>query len=100
MFVTIQLNLLRNLRSADGYFVVILYKNNKIKYIKVHRLIATSFIDNPSNKPFVDHIDNNRLNNNKNNLRWCTQRQNCMNSSFRNDNFSGERCVVAQKNKS
>ena len=83
--------------SADGYFVVILYKNNKIKYIKVHRLIATAFIDNPSNKPFVDHIDNNRLNNNINNLRWCTQRENCMNSSFRNDNSSGVKGVSWHK---
>lgn len=29
-----------------------------------------------------DHIDDNRLNNNISNLRWCTLRENCMNSSI------------------
>ena len=65
--------------------------------MRIHRLIATAFIDNPSNKPFVDHIDNNGLNNNINNLRWCTQRENCMNSSFRNDNSSGMKGVSWHK---
>jgi hypothetical protein len=83
--------------ARDGYYVINLYENNKIKYMKVHRLVATVFIANPDNKPFVDHIDNNRLNNNINNLRWCTQRENCMNSSIRNDNSSGVKGVSWHK---
>jgi hypothetical protein len=42
----------------------------------VHRLVAIAFIPNPNNKPFIDHIDCDRSNNNVNNLRWVTSREN------------------------
>jgi hypothetical protein len=43
----------------------------------VHRLVALAFIPNPDNLPFVNHKDENSLNNNVNNLEWCTQQYNC-----------------------
>lgn len=42
----------------------------------LHKLIAEAFIPNPYNKPHVDHIDTNTLNNNIENLRWCTTKEN------------------------
>lgn len=45
----------------------------------VHRLVATTFIDNPLNLPVVDHIDRNKTNNHVSNLRWSTQRSNLAN---------------------
>jgi hypothetical protein len=36
----------------------------------MHRLVAETFIPNPYNKPFVSHINNDKLNNNVTNLRW------------------------------
>ena len=33
-------------------------------------LVVNAFIPNPNNKPFIDHIDSNKSNNNVNNLRW------------------------------
>lgn len=53
--------------------------NYKSKSLKVHRLVAETFIPNPKNKPQVDHIDCNKYNNNKNNLRWVTGSENCKN---------------------
>lgn len=63
--------------NAMGYPFVILYKaNSKPKHIKVHRLVAESFIDNPNKLPQVNHIDERKDNNCVTNLEWCTASQN------------------------
>lgn len=45
----------------------------------VHKLVAEAFIPNPLNKPEVDHIDTNKMNNNISNLIWVTHKENCNN---------------------
>lgn len=55
--------------NSRGYLIVRLADN---KTYSVHRLIAEAFISNPENKPTVDHIDRNKLNNFVSNLRWAT----------------------------
>ena len=61
------------------YLMVQLYKNGQNKRITVHRLVAITYIPNPNNLPEIDHIDTDRQNNNVNNLRWCTRKENCNN---------------------
>lgn len=57
-----------------GYCVVKL--GRKSPTMTIHRLVAQSFIPNPENKPCVNHIDGNKLNNNVDNIEWCTYREN------------------------
>ena len=58
------------------YFKVTLCKNNEIKAKYIHRLVAITFLPNPENKPQVNHIDGNKLNNNVDNLEWVTESEN------------------------
>lgn len=63
--------------DQQGYQRVGLYIGNyKSKTIKVHRLVAETFIENPENKKDVNHIDGNKSNNNFYNLEWCTRSEN------------------------
>ena len=62
--------------DKGGYQRVNLYKNNIFKHCPVHRLVAKAFIPNPENKPEVNHIDGNKLNNCVDNLEWCTKSEN------------------------
>lgn len=63
----------KNVQINTGYYDVLLYKNAKSKHFKIHRLVAQAFIPNPDNLPCVNHKDENKLNNNVNNLEWCTK---------------------------
>lgn len=68
--------ILKSSFNTHGYLVHFLYENNKRKCIPLHRIIATAFIDNPDEKPQVNHIDENKLNNDLRNLEWCTAKEN------------------------
>lgn len=69
-------------RIISGYYALGLEtpksdsKNRLQKIHKIHRLLAEYFIPNPDNKPCVNHIDGNKLNNSLSNLEWATISEN------------------------
>lgn len=54
------------------YWSVQLWKNCKSKHFQIHRLVALHFIDNKNNYQYINHKDENKLNNCIDNLEWCT----------------------------
>jgi len=66
--------------TPKGYQRVALSNDEcKSKHLFVHRLVAIAYIPNPENKKEIDHIDQNKLNNNKDNLRWASRSENIQN---------------------
>ncbi len=83
--------------TRNGYKQVSLCQNGG-QYIKrIHRLVAEHFIDNPENKPQVDHIDRNKTNNMYWNLRWVTPSENKENTKVRIDSKFGEKYIGFDK---
>jgi len=80
-----------------GYHIIRTSKDGKVKKHYLHRLVANAFIENPNNKKQVDHIDNNRINNNVNNLRFCSNTENCRNKGINKTNTSGIKGVTWDK---
>jgi hypothetical protein len=62
--------------KANGYMSVELHKDLISQTYRVHRLVAAAFLLNPENKPAVNHIDGNKVNNHLGNLEWCTSKEN------------------------
>ena len=83
--------------KTDKYYYISLCKDGKQKNTKIHRLVSSYFVENPENKPYVDHIDNNKLNNLFTNLRWATRQENNRNKTIYSTNTSGYKGVVYDK---
>lgn len=60
--------------NFSGYHIVHL-RTNRESHPAVHRLVAETFLDNPENKPTVNHIDCCKTNNSVDNLEWSTHKE-------------------------
>ena len=59
-----------------GYKAICLCNDGKPKRYNVHRLVAETYIPNTDNLPAVNHIDEDKTNNNVTNLEWCSNQYN------------------------
>ena len=67
--------------KKNGYLEIDLCIGNNHKTVLIHRLVAKAFIQNPNNKPYVNHINFNRIDNRVENLEWVTAKENSQHSS-------------------
>ena len=91
--------LMKHAEDTNGYLKVTLCKNKKEKNCLVHRLVVETFLENPENKPKVNHKDEDKTNNfvflnedgsvdkEKSNLEWCWCKDN-INHGTRNERVS------------
>lgn len=68
--------ILDSYKDKDGYITIYLLTPDGRKKFYIHRLVATAFIANPDNKPYVNHIDGNKHNPVASNLEWVTPKEN------------------------
>ena len=82
MWMKLQLFTNRNNRGRPHVqYTVGLTKCGKRTTHLIHRLVAQAFIPNPENKPQINHIDGNPLNNHISNLEWVTNQENAIHAS-------------------
>lgn len=76
---------IRKANIIQGYRVFLMVKETGEKRFQMRaaRMVAMAFIPNPENKPCVDHIDTNKLNDSVTNLRWVTHSENNLNEITR-----------------
>lgn len=89
-----------------GYYQSVFKENGKKHYVRLHRLIALAFIpipekykDIPINKLQINHKDGNKLNNNIDNLEWCTNSENTQHRYNNKLYKSTYRCPIVAINK-
>lgn len=71
--------------DPNGYYRTVLIRDDgKYTTVKVHRIICQTFLDNPENKPAVNHKNFVRSDNRLENLEWCTFKENTIHS-FENE---------------
>ena len=85
--------------QSNGYCYINLCVNNKNKNVRIHKLVAETFIPNPNHLPCVNHKDGNKQNNKVDNLEWCTNRYNTIhawNNGLMENTRNASSCVVQQ----
>jgi hypothetical protein len=75
-------HILMSPQTDNGYQTIKLTSSltGKSKRFKIHQLVAMTYLNNPNNLPIINHIDENRSNNDVNNLEWCDQLHNVRHS--------------------
>jgi len=85
---------MKNSMDDKGYYYINLYKDDKQNAHAVSRLVGFAFVENPENKPEIDHINRIRHDNYELNLRWATRAEQMENRDVRDTNKAGVSGVI------
>jgi len=80
IFSTISNKILKTELSNTGYLQIKVTVKPNVKHFYIHRLMGEEYIPNPLSLKCVNHKDGNKLNNNIENLEWCTYSENSQHS--------------------
>ena len=69
-------HIMKPMKTTNGYLTACLWKNGKQRKILIHRLVAQSFLENPYDYKEINHIDEDKTNNQLDNLEWCSHKYN------------------------
>ena len=94
VFSLISIKFLSLMKAKSQLYYTVVFQE---KRVKVHRLVAEAFIDNPDNKPLVDHIDGIKTNNRVENLRFATVLENNSNRCINKNNTTGVKGICLRK---
>ena len=86
---------LKGFITKKGYRMIQIYKQKKY----IHRLVGELYLDNPDNKPQINHIDGDKLNNHVSNLEWVTNQENRDHAILNGLHTHGEDCYNSKLTK-
>ena len=87
------------INKKNGYVYVYLCNDGKYKNIRLHKIVAETFLDNPNNYNQINHIDGNKQNNRLDNLEWCTASYNIKDMKKRNGKYDNDKLIVKKYKK-
>lgn len=94
------LRILKPRTDCHGYKSLKLYNSEGPKNKKIHRLLGMCYIENPNDKPMIDHINRIRTDNRLENLRWVNASENCLNRGpYKNSKLKLKYITIGEYNK-
>lgn len=64
--------------TDKGYLTVELWDSYSRRSVKIHRLVAETFIENPSGLKEINHKNGDKADNRVENLEWCSRSENIL----------------------
>ncbi|CAI2168469.1 54_t:CDS:2 [Funneliformis geosporum] len=83
-----------SIHKGHGYAQTKIGRNNNYTPVNIHKLVAEAFISNPENKPFVNHINGIKTDNQADNLECVFPKENANRKVFPNPGRSRSRKVM------
>lgn len=73
--------ILKGIDKGNGYLEVGIYRDKKLKKVKIHQLVANNFLKKTAISEMINHINGIKIDNRVENLEWVTNRENSCHKS-------------------